>query len=326
MRHPIPPGGRDVLPEEMGELRRIEAALREVFSARGYGEVSTPAVEYDEVLARGLGRNAVAPRFLDRDGELLSLRSDMTVPIARLVADRFGEEQPPFRLHYFGNALRPGAGGFREINQAGIELVGAAGPAGTIEVLEVLVAALDAVGLTRAVVGLGSARLFAGLLTELGVEAAAQERVLAALAANDLVAIEAEVAPLEDLTAAERELLVTMAGLRGGAEALARARELGGEAVERATAPLAHTFEGLPEAVAGRVQLDFGLLRDLGYYSGAILEVYDPALGQAIGGGGRYDELIGRFGRPLPAAGFGLDLQRLHIAQSAEERIAEARR
>ena len=70
--------------------------------------------------------------------------------------------------------------------------------------------------------------------------------------------------------------------------------------------------------VADRVQLDLGLLRDLGYYTGAILEVYDPALGHVLGGGGRYDELMGRFGRPLPAAGFALYLERVHIAQAEE--------
>jgi ATP phosphoribosyltransferase regulatory subunit HisZ len=91
---------------------------------------------------------------------------------------------------------------------------------------------------------------------------------------------------------------------------------------ERATARLAATFEALRErGVADRVSLDLGLLRDLGYYTGAILEVYDPALGHILGGGGRYDELMGRFGRPLPAAGFSLYLERLHVAQAEEERL-----
>jgi len=100
---------------------------------------------------------------------------------------------------------------------------------------------------------------------------------------------------------------------------LEQARALGGEATERATARLAATFEGLRErGVADRVSLDLGLLRDLGYYTGAILEVYDPAIGHILGGGGRYDELMGRFGRPLPAAGFALHLERLHVAQAED--------
>jgi len=80
--------------------------------------------------------------------------------------------------------------------------------------------------------------------------------------------------------------------------------------------------EVLEAEVAGRVIFDFGLVRNIGYYTGAVFEVYDPAVGFALGGGGRYDELIGRFGRPLPACGIALDVQRVHIAQAAEEALA----
>ena len=96
MTHPIPQGTRDILPDEMRELRRIEAALRELFESRGYGEVSTPTIEYDEVLARGdEAATDSAYRFFDRSGELLALRADMTIPIARLAADRLGDAEPP---------------------------------------------------------------------------------------------------------------------------------------------------------------------------------------------------------------------------------------
>lgn len=98
------------------------------------------------------------------------------------------------------------------------------------------------------------------------------------------------------------------------------ARKLGGSAVERATARIGETFEALEErGAAGRVRVDLGLLRDLGYYSGAILEVYDPALGHVLGGGGRYDGLLKRFGIDLPAAGFALYLERVHVAKLEEE-------
>lgn len=114
-----------------------------------------------------------------------------------------------------------------------------------------------------------------------------------------------------------------LSSLRGGADVLQRAHQVGGIAVEKATSRLAETYAGLVEAgIAERIQLDLGLLRDLGYYTGAILEVYDPAVGQIIGGGGRYDGLLSRFGRELPAAGFALYLERVHIAQAEEERIA----
>jgi ATP phosphoribosyltransferase regulatory subunit HisZ len=186
----------------------------------------------------------------------------------------------------------------------------------------VLCAALDAAGLSRALIGLGDADLFGQLLLELDVDGGSAERILDRLAAHDLVGLEAEV----DRAGVEgrgRESLLALPNMRGGREILERAHELGGEAVERATSRLQATQEALEErGVADRVSLDLGLLRDLGYYTGAILEVYDPALGHVLGGGGRYDDLLGRFGLDLPAVGFALFLERLHVAQAEEERLA----
>jgi ATP phosphoribosyltransferase regulatory subunit len=323
MIHPIPPGTRDVLPDEMRELRRLHLALIEVFESRGYGEVSTPAIEYDEVLARGDGRTGDgAYRFFDERGDLLALRSDMTVPIARLAATRYSNAEQPLRLCYLANAfraVRPQRGQMREFTQAGVELIGAPAPQGTVEVVEVLEAALDVTGLTRAVIGLGDADLFRQLLAEFGVEGEARDSILKRLAMHDLVGLEAELTELDGIGEEQAATCVALSQLRGGSEVLARARELGGAAVERATARIQETYEALQErGVAERVQIDLGLLRDLGYYSGAILEVYDPALGHVLGGGGRYDGLMKRFGLDLPAAGFSLYMERVHVAQMEE--------
>jgi ATP phosphoribosyltransferase regulatory subunit len=323
MIHPIPPGTRDVLPDEMRELRRLEQALLEVFEGRGYGEVATPAIEYEEVMARGEGRAARSSyRFFDESGELLALRSDMTVQIARLVASRYAGAEPPYRLCYLASAyraVRPQSGQPREFEQAGVELIGASPAEGTVEVIEVLEAALDAAGLGRAVIGLGDADLYRQLLEELGVEGEARDEILVSLAAHDLVGLEEKLT--EAGIGAERvETCVALTQLRGGSEVLEQARGLGGAAVERAIARIGETYAELERrGAADRVQIDLGLLRDLGYYSGAILEVYDPALGHVLGGGGRYDGLMKRFGLDLSAAGFGLYLGRVHTAQLEEQ-------
>ena len=325
MIHPIPPGTRDVLPDEMRELRKLQGTLLDVFEARGYGQVATPAIEYDEVMARGDGRTArSAYRFFDESGELLTLRSDMTVPIARLVTSRFaGNEEAPYRLCYLASAyraVRPQRGQMREMVHAGVELIGAPAPQGTVEVIEVLEAALDAAGLERAVIGLGDADLYRQLLEELGVAEEARDAVLVSLATHDLVGLERELTEA-GIGAEQVETCVALTQLRGGKEVLGQARGLGGAAVERATARLSETYEELERrGVADRVQIDLGLLRDLGYYSGAILEVYDPALGHVLGGGGRYDGLMKRFGLDLSAAGFALYLERVHTAQMEESR------
>jgi ATP phosphoribosyltransferase regulatory subunit len=323
MIHPIPPGTRDVLPDEMRDLRKLKHALLAVFEDRGYGEVATPAIEYDETMAQGDGRAARSSyRFFDESGELLALRSDMTVPIARLVAGRYADSDPPHRLCYLASAyraVRPQSGQLREFEQAGVELIGAPASEGTVEVIEVLEAALDAAGLDRAVIGLGDADLYRQLLEELGVEGEARDEVLARLATHDLVGLEGRLS--EAGIGAERVgTYVALTQLRGGKEVLEQARGLGGEAVERAIARISETYEELERrGAADRVQIDLGLLRDLGYYSGAILEVYDPALGYVLGGGGRYDGLMKRFGMNLSAAGFGLYLQRVHSAQLQEQ-------
>jgi len=324
MIHPIPPGTRDVLPDEMRELRRLHLALIGVFEGRGYGEVATPAIEYDEVLAQGDGRTAdSAYRFFDSSGDLLALRSDMTIPIARLVATRFAGAEMPLRLCYLANAfraVRPQRGQMREFAQAGVELIGAPAPQGTAEVIEVLAAALDAASLDRAVIGLGDADLYRQLLAEFGVENEARESLLGRLAAHDLVGLEAELSELPGVSDQQVATCIALSQLRGGKEVLDEARSLGGAAVERATARMGETLEELEaRGVSERVQIDLGLLRDLGYYSGAILEVYDPALGHVLGGGGRYDGLMKRFGLDLPAAGFALYMERVHVAQIKEE-------
>jgi ATP phosphoribosyltransferase regulatory subunit len=245
------------------------------------------------------------------------------VPIARLAASRFADAKPPLRFCYLASAyraVRPQRGQIREFVQAGVELIGAPAPAGTVEVVEVLGAALGAAGLDRAVIGLGDADLYRQLLTEFGIEPQARDALLARLAAHDLVGLEVELSELPGIGDEQAATCVALSQLRGGREVLDEANKLGGAAVRRATSQLRATYDALEErGAAGRVQIDLGLLRDLGYYSGAILEVYDPALGHILGGGGRYDGLLKRYGLDLPAAGFALYLERVHVAQMEEE-------
>jgi ATP phosphoribosyltransferase regulatory subunit len=316
MIHPIPSGTRDVLPDEMRELRVITEAIRAVFEADGYGEVATPALEYEAVLARGEGAPP-AYRVFDDHGEVLALRTDMTVPIARLVATRFAAADPPLRLSYFAHVyrgVRPHRGQMREFLQAGIELVGAPAPHGTAEALRVLCHALDATGLRDYRIGLGDASLYPMLLAALDVGAEASERVLGALVARDFVALEHELQGAR-LSDADAELLLRVPQMRGGPGVL----EAPPGPVADAVAGLRRVLDLLSDEVAERVIFDLGMTRDQGYYTGAVFEVYDPALGEPIGGGGRYDDLLGRFGAPMPAVGFALGIDRLHIALTGEE-------
>jgi ATP phosphoribosyltransferase regulatory subunit len=313
MIHRTPSGTRDVLPDEMRELRAISAALHGVFEGAGYGELYTPALEYESVERMG-GGQGVYRMFDETTGEMLALRSDMTVPIARVVATRYATADPPLRFCYFAHAyraVRPQRGQPREFLQAGIELVGSPAPQGTAEALTVLCRALDAAGLRDYRVGVGDASLFPALLAGLDVPEEVRARMLRELVDRDYVGLEHEASQL-----GVRDEVLRVAQLRGGPEVL-----------DAPAGPVADACEGLravhallDEDVASRVIFDLGLIRDLDYYTGAVFEVYDPALGAPLGGGGRYDDLLGRFGRPLPAVGFALGVDRLHIALAGEER------
>ncbi len=321
MIHPIPSGTRDVLPDEMREMRAITEALRGVFERHGYGEVYTPALEYEAVLARADSTPPSQPpayRVFDETGALLVLRSDMTVPIARVAATRYAHSEPPLRFCYLAHCyrgVRPQRGQPRELLQAGIELLGAPAPGGTAEALTVLCHALDATGLEGYRVGLGDAALFPALMAGVGVPERARPDLLEALARRDFVALERTLGDA-GLPASDAELLLSVPQRRGGPDVLAG---LPGPA-DDAAAGMRMVRELLEPAVAERVIFDLGLVRSLGYYTGAVFEVYDPALGAPLGGGGRYDELLGHFGRALPAVGFALGVDRLHIALAGEER------
>jgi ATP phosphoribosyltransferase regulatory subunit len=289
----------------MRELRAIIEAMRGVFEARGYGEMATPALEYESVLTRGDPAAAdPAYKLFDEHGNVLVLRSDMTIPIARVVAARYAQAEPPLRFCYFAHAyrsVRPQRGQAREMLQAGLELIGAPGPEGTAEAIAVLCEGLDAAGLVNYRVGLGDASLYPRLLDRLGVPAAARPQILHELVTRDFVGLAREVGGHAEL--------LRVAQLRGGVEVL--------DGVPEAAA-LRAVHDLLAPGVGARVIFDLGLIRSLGYYTGAVFEVYDAALGAPIGGGGRYDDLLGRFGRDLPACGWALNVERLHLARVGE--------
>lgn len=317
MIHPIPSGTRDVLPDEMRELRAITASLRDVFEADGYGEIYTPAIEYEGVLKQGGDGVSPAYRVVDDHGDVLALRSDMTVPIARVVATRYATAEPPLRFCSFAHVYRqvkPFRGDMREHLQAGVELVGARGPEGTAEVLSVMGRALTAAGLRDFRVALGDASLYPALLEACGVPEDARARLLTELVRRNFVALEIEIDAL-GIGREAAQLLLDVPQMRGGPDVL----DVPAGPLADAVAGLRALHAQLEPALAQRVIFDLGLARGLGYYTGAVFDVLDPVLGVAIGGGGRYDDLLGHFGRPLPAVGFALGVDRLHIALTGEE-------
>ncbi len=311
----LPPGSRDVLPEEARELRAISEGVRGVFEAAGYGEVKTPTLEYADVLARGdLGDVTPTYRLVDDRGAWLALRSDMTVPIARVAAMRYPDGGDPLRFWYDRIAYQPVPalqGRAHEVQQVGVELIGIPGGAGDREILGLAARALDVVSLPGARLVVGDARLSKTVLQAVGVSDAVVAAAHDALLAGQIVALE-QVLTDAGLAASQVDRLVALLRTRGPASVLAEhAAELGAPGVE-----LAETIASLPESERARVLVDIGLVRDLDYYSGLVFDAMHPSVGEALGGGGRYDDLVGRFGADRPAVGFALAVDLVHRAQT----------
>ena len=163
-----PPGTKDVLPVEAAELRLIEDAVRTVFHEFGYGEVITPALEYEEVLALSEEKAFLTGfRLLDESGKVLILRPDLTTPIARLVGSRLRAGETPHRVFSISDIFRrnsPQRGQENEFRQAGAELLGSSLPQADAEVVAVACRALERAGLEDFRVGLGQVSFFKALL------------------------------------------------------------------------------------------------------------------------------------------------------------------
>ncbi|MGE5554328.1 MAG: ATP phosphoribosyltransferase regulatory subunit [Betaproteobacteria bacterium] len=326
-----PRGTRDLLPAEAELRRTVEERVRRVFAAFGYREVRTPVFEREAVLAQGVapGQQANVFRFFSPDGEVLALRSDLTTPIARLVTQRLGGAPRPLRLCYLADVFRwaePGGGRQRQFGQAGVELVGAGGPAADAEVVLLAIRALEAAGVADFRLDLGQVAFFTGLLAESGLGRAEQEAVHEAFLAKDWVGLETTLRRICP-DGERRRAILALTDLRGGKEVLGRARGLiradDGEAA-RALENLAAVWDLLESfGVAGRLAIDLGLVKDLAYYTGLVVEGYVPRLGYTLCTGGRYDTLYAQFGAAEPATGFALGLERVAEAL-ARQQVADS--
>jgi len=326
MRRRLPHGVQDLFPEEAARRRRAEAALRDLFGRWAYEELIPPTFEYAETLAVGEGPDLAQAmyRFFDREGQTLALRADFTTQVARMAAGKMSGRPLPLRLCYIGSVFRyeePQVGRQREFTQAGVELVGAHTPAADAEVVALAVAALEGVGVRDFQISLGQLALFRALTDALppadlaAVRQAIDQRNVARLAA---------VLDAAGVADRRRALLAHLPDLVGGPEVLQEARAYGGT-VGEAAKWLLQVYRLLEAYGAGRrVILDLGEVRGTDYYTGITFRGVAPGLGWPVLSGGRYDGLIGQFGKPLAAVGFGLGIERALLVQERQAGRAAA--
>ncbi len=318
----LPVGVRDFLPRAAARRRALAEAVLGEFERWGYDRIITPAFEYADVLARGLGDDAraTAIRFVEpATGEVVALRPDITPQVARLAATRLSDVGGPIRLCYEGSVLRlmPGARGQKELIQAGVELLDAPSPEGDAEVIALAAAALNAAGIDDVIIDVGHVALARDALAGV-VDAAARSELRALIGKKDEDAV-AKAARALGLPAAKRKILEALPSLWGEpAETLARARLLSLSAAARtALVDLERALAIAGEVGSERFTVDLGEVRGFDYYTGLRFSAYVPGVGEAVIRGGRYDDLVARFGRPARATGFAIDIEAVAQGQKA---------
>ena len=320
----LPEGIEEVLPEEARRLERMRRRLLDLFEGWGYELVMPPLIEYLDALLTGTGRDLDLQTFKLTDqltGRLMGVRADMTPQAARIDA-HYLKRECPVRLCYVGSVLhtRPDAfAGSRELLQLGAELFGHPGPESDIEILRLMLAALDAAGVADPHLDLGHVGVFRGLAAEARLADAFEGELFEALQRKARSKVDSLLATL-DAASGLKAMLAALIDLNGGAETLTRARtqlKSAPKSVHEALDNLDQVAKGV--AGSGRpVNFDLAELRGYRYYTGVVFSAFTPGQGQAVAQGGRYDGIGKAFGRARAATGFGTDLRRLLRLAAAE--------
>jgi ATP phosphoribosyltransferase regulatory subunit len=322
----VPPGVQCFVGDEARRRRRIEEAVVSVFEGWDYEEIIPPLFDYADVFASP-GLAARTYSFVGRDGSLLALRPDFTSLLAKIAAGRLAHRPAPIRLYYSGEVLRyepPKAGRQSELFQMGLEHLGGDSRAADAEILAVAAECLERLGITGWVLALGHVGAFHGLVRALGLGDTAADVLGQRMEAKDTEGVRAALAA-SSASGPAAEALVRLSALAGDRASLAeaaRALECCPEAA-RAVVELREVADALAAAGLGdRVAIDLGEVRGLDYYTGLVFRVYARGLGFEVGAGGRYDTLLARFGRPMPAVGFMLGLDRVALLLERQQAAA----
>ncbi|MCX6502172.1 MAG: ATP phosphoribosyltransferase regulatory subunit [Microbacterium sp.] len=334
---------RDFLPADKARRERVLAVIRERYRAHGFDEIETPVVEDYDRLHAGIGGDNeklafnVLKRGLDADGiraaaddpaalSDLGLRYDLTVPLARFYASHRGELPTVFRSVQIA----------RQFVQCDIDIIGDASARAEAELLTATLDTLDALGLTGASVRINDRRALDAMLDVFGFAPAERPGVLITIDKLDKIGPDGVEAELRDRGATPAAVDAFAAFLR---RPVTREFVPYGEQQIRKALP-----DGVPDEVVGHlvgigeavgasrendpfqgVPLVFDpfLVRGMGYYTGTIFEIAHPSVGYSLGGGGRYDGMIGRFlGQDVPAVGFSIGFER--IVDLLQEETADA--
>ena len=363
----LPRGLADRGPAEIAATRRMIETIRLQFERYGFEPVETPAIEYTDALGKFLPDqdrpNEGVFSFQDDDEQWLSLRYDLTAPLARYVAENFQNLALPYRSYRFGWVFRnekPGPGRFRQFMQFDADSVGAPTMAADAELCMLAADTMEALGIARGqyLVKVNNRKVLDGIMESIGIggDANAPKRLIVLRAIDKL-----------DRLGADGVRMLLGAGRKDESGDFTRGAELPAQSIDAVLGFLSNaannneeTFarieslvsgsnqgidgvmelRGIADLIAaagyddGRVRIDTSVVRGLEYYTGPVFEVEltfeiedekgRPIRFGSVGGGGRYDGLVSRFmGQPVPATGFSIGVSRLQAALTALGKMSD---
>lgn len=304
-----PKGSRDWLPDEVIKQEYVRKSLVKVFELWGYQPIQTPILLNFDTLSVGSSKLAdIAFKLIGQQGEIQVLRADLTTPIARAVAERLKNAPLPLKFYYVGKVFRFHARKMTnecELYQIGIELIGKKEGPSDLECLKVLIHGLDKLKLKNYVLLVNHNFLWRELFRCFGEVAI---DLYKALSERDLVLFE-KILNKSRLLKNEKLFWNELIRIKGGKSAIKKIKSLNKLVKKVKINKVISYFNRMVSLFKNKVEVDLSLTSDLDYYTGIYFEVITPSVGRSIGGGGRYDELIGRFGYNVPAVGFSLCLE-----------------
>ncbi|MBJ6799473.1 ATP phosphoribosyltransferase regulatory subunit [Geomonas propionica] len=327
---PLPKGVSDFLPETADKITFIADSIHRVFELWGFRRMITPLLEFEDVLALGMGDELRSKtfRFDDRQtGRLLAIPPDITPQVARIVATRMHALPLPHRIYYSGRVLRQAqmqSGRSREIFQSGVELIGLNSPEADAEMVAMAVEVLKNLGFTGFKIDLGQVDFYRGIMDASGLSREVQYQLQDAISKKEVTAVRSI---LEAAGAPDRvkEEIALLPRLYGGREVLKEAARIAGnERSRKALENITQVVEILDiYGVADHLTIDLGEIRGLDYHTGITFEGFVPGIGEAVCSGGRYDDLTAKYGYPAHATGFAFNILAL-LASMAKRPEVEA--
>lgn len=322
----IPEGVKDYLWEEACIKGEIEEKIKGIFTSYSYNLIETPTFEYVDIFTLGEEsyQDPKLYKWMNRQGEIVALRSDMTPSIARVIATQNCKAPLPQRYQYVSNSFRYPEryqGKLHEFTQAGIELIGASYVEADAEVICVAIEALKEVGMKDFTIHLGSAKFLDCLLQDIGATKVQQENIYEAISKKDGVKIQTILKSTQatlELTRVIESLIQSVGG-----------KKLLEEVKQKALSPAAlgalEELEAIYNVLVDYgmneyILFDFSILSYASYYTGIMFQGYTEGIGEAIIEGGRYDKLLSKFGLDIPAVGVAINIQHLlHKINSKKE-------